>query len=60
MDRLEEQLKQCRKPTSERGKALVEKMNEFHLPLTGWGLEMAQASSDDIILDCTMCFSISL
>jgi SAM-dependent methyltransferase len=51
LGRLEEQLKQCRKPTSERGKALVKKMNEFHLPLTGWGLEIVQLSSDDIILD---------
>ncbi len=51
MDNLDNQLKQCGKPTSKEGKELVAKMNECHLPLTSWGLEKVPISEKDIILD---------
>ena len=51
MSDLDNQLKQCGRPTSEEGKKLAEKMNEYHYPLTSWGLEMVQISSGDTILD---------
>ncbi|MGM0652650.1 MAG: hypothetical protein ACQES4_07700, partial [Bacillota bacterium] len=57
MSDLDNQLKQCGKPTSEEGKILADKMNEYHYPLTSWGLEMVQISSGDTILDigCAAC-----
>ncbi len=51
MSDLDNQLKQCGKPTSEEGKKLAEKMNEHHFPLTNWALEVVQISSSDTILD---------
>lgn len=51
MNDLDNQLKQCGKPTSEEGKKLAERMNEHHFPLTSWGLEVVQISNSDTILD---------
>lgn len=51
MTDLENKLKQCGKPTNDEGRALVEKMNESHFPLTSWGLEMINISDTDTILD---------
>lgn len=51
MSDLDNELKQCGRPTSEEGKELAEKMNEHHYPLTSWGLEMVQVSDSDNILD---------
>ena len=51
MSDLDNQLKQCGKPSSEEGKELADKMNEYHYPLTSWGLEMVQVSNRDTILD---------
>ncbi len=51
MSDLDNQLKQCGRPTSEEGKKLAEKMNEHHYPLTSWGLEIVQISHSDTILD---------
>ena len=51
MSSLDDQLQQCRKPTSEEGKETVEKMNVSHFPITSWGLEAVQIAESDIILD---------
>ena len=51
MSDLDNQLKQCGKPSSEEGKELADKMNEYHYPLTSWGLEIVQISNSDTILD---------
>lgn len=51
MSELQNQIKQCRKPTSNSGKETVDKMNEYHFALTSWGLEKVQIARGNFILD---------
>lgn len=51
MSELAKRLNQCKKPTGELGKVIVNDMNERHFELTSWGLKKAHIKSNDIILD---------
>ncbi|MDY6826511.1 MAG: class I SAM-dependent methyltransferase [Bacillota bacterium] len=51
MDNGKKQLSQYARPTDNKGKEVVEKMNESHFHLTNWGLEKMQIAGTDIILD---------
>ncbi|KNF08251.1 methylase involved in ubiquinone/menaquinone biosynthesis [Gottschalkia purinilytica] len=46
-----EKIKQCRKPTGEKGKEIVDYMNERHLPLIEWGLKSIDMKDNYITLD---------
>ena len=51
MSEIAKRLNQCRKPTGELGKFVVEDMNQSHYELTGWGLEKLSIKEEGIILD---------
>ncbi len=51
MSDLEQQLKQCKKPTGEQGKATVKEMNEAHYQLTSWGLKHMEIDENSTVLD---------
>ncbi|MFL0251910.1 class I SAM-dependent methyltransferase [Clostridium neuense] len=51
MSELAKRLNQCKKPTGELGKVIVDDMNERHFELTSWGLKKAHIKDNDIILD---------
>ena len=51
MSEIAKRLNQCRKPTGELGKFVVEDMNQSHYELTGWGLEKLSIKENDVILD---------
>jgi Methylase involved in ubiquinone/menaquinone biosynthesis len=51
MSEIAKRLNQCRKPTGELGKFVVEDMNQNHYELTGWGLDKLSIKEDSTILD---------
>jgi len=51
MSDLQQQLKQCKKPTGEQGEATIQEMNECHFQLTSWGLELIDISENSTVLD---------
>ncbi|MBK1812081.1 class I SAM-dependent methyltransferase [Clostridium sp. YIM B02505] len=51
MSEIARRLDQCRKPTGDVGKLVVENMNESHFNLTTWGLEKIDINKNYVILD---------
>jgi ubiquinone/menaquinone biosynthesis C-methylase UbiE len=51
MDELSQRINQCRKPSGEQGKQVVDEMNESHFALTSWGMGNISIAPDSIILD---------
>lgn len=51
MSEIAKKLNQCRKPTGEIGKFVVEGMNESHFELTSWGLDKINIRENSTILD---------
>ncbi|WP_160671848.1 class I SAM-dependent methyltransferase [Clostridium sp. C8-1-8] len=51
MSEIAKRLNQCRKPTGDLGKIIVEDMNESHFNLTSWGLENINIENNFIVLD---------
>lgn len=51
MSEIAKRLNQCKKPTGELGKIIVDDMNLRHFELTDWGLKKLQIKNDDTILD---------
>ncbi|GKU24875.1 class I SAM-dependent methyltransferase [Clostridium folliculivorans] len=51
MSEIARRLNQCRRPTGDVGKIVVENMNESHYNLTTWGLEKIDVNKNCFILD---------
>lgn len=51
MSELAKRLNQCKKPTGDLGKVVVDDMNESHFELTDWGLKKINIENTDTILD---------
>ncbi|QAA33355.1 class I SAM-dependent methyltransferase [Clostridium manihotivorum] len=51
MSEIAKRLNQCRKPTGDLGKIIVEDMNKSHFNLTSWGLEKINIENDFLVLD---------
>ncbi|PJI06859.1 MULTISPECIES: class I SAM-dependent methyltransferase [Clostridium] len=51
MSEIAKRLNQCKKPTGELGKIIVDDMNLRHFELTDWGLKKVNIKNDDTILD---------
>ncbi|WP_238882044.1 class I SAM-dependent methyltransferase [Clostridium sp. YIM B02551] len=51
MSEIAKRLNQCRKPTGDLGKFVVDDMNQNHYELTGWGLDRLSIKEEGIILD---------
>jgi SAM-dependent methyltransferase len=51
MSEIAKRLNQCRKPTGDLGKIVVEDMNESHFNLTSWGLEKIKIENNFLVLD---------
>jgi len=51
MNELSQRINQCRKPSGEQGKQVVDEMNESHFALTSWGMGNISIAPDSIILD---------
>lgn len=51
MSEIARRLDQCRKPTGDIGKIVVENMNESHYNLTTWGLDKIDIKKNSVILD---------
>ncbi|GFZ29753.1 methyltransferase [Clostridium zeae] len=51
MSEIARRLDQCRKPTGDVGKIVVENMNEGHYNLTTWGLDKVDINNNFVILD---------
>ena len=51
MSEIAKRLNQCRKPTGDLGKQVVDDMNESHFNLTSWGLEKINIGKSFLVLD---------
>lgn len=51
MSELAKRLNQCKKPTGELGKTVVDDMNVRHFELTSWGLKKVHIKNSNTVLD---------